>query len=106
MASIDYSDTNVYPRIERIENVTTAAQHITLPRDCTKITFGSTAALHFANVGEHGDVFGQDITAYAFVPTQNLLTISMEVGRQSNRSLLIGTQNGAAAVVVIIEKDK
>lgn len=105
MATIDLTDTNEYPRIKRIA-ITAAAQQITLPRDCTKVTFGSPAALHWANEGADGDGFGVEITEYSFVPANNLLTIHMETGRQSNRVLLIGTQSGSGSLSVILEKDR
>jgi hypothetical protein len=105
MATIDLSDTNAYPRIKRV-SITAAAQQITLPRDCTKITFGSPSALYWANEGADGDVFDVDITDYSFVPANNLLTINMEVGRQSNRVLLIGTQSGTGNLSIIVEKDR
>lgn len=105
MANVDLSNTNSYPRVKRI-SITAAAQQITLPRDCTKVTFGSPAALHWSNEGADGDSFGVEITEYSFVPANNLLTISMETGRQSNRILLVGTQNGSGSLSIILEKDR
>ena len=105
MATIDLSDTNAYPRIKRV-SITASAQQITLPRDCTKITFGSPSALYWANEGADGDAFDVDITDYSFVPANNLLTINMEVGRQSNRVLLIGTQSGTGNLSINVEKDR
>ena len=100
--SVDYTNTNLYPRIETIENITTAAVEILLPRDCTSISFGSAAALHFANVGADGNTFG----AYSFVPANNMLPLPMETGRQSNRLLLVATQSGTADLHIIIIKEK
>lgn len=105
MANIDLSNTNSYPRIKRV-SITAAAQQITLPRDCTRVTFGASAALFWANEGADGDGFGAEITEYSFVPANNLLTINLETGRQSNRVLLIGTQNGSTNLSVILEKDR
>ena len=105
MATIDLSDTNSYPRIKRVD-INAAAQQITLPRDCTKVTFGSTSALYWANEGVDGDAFGGAITDYSFVPANNLLTINMETGRQSNRVLLIGVQSGTGTLSIIVEKDR
>jgi hypothetical protein len=104
----DYSDTNQYPRIETIQNVSTGAVHITLPRDCTSVSFGSPAALHFANVGSENDTFGAsaDITSYGFVPANNMFNMPMETGRQSNRTLLVATQSGTAALHLVIIKEK
>ena len=107
MAIIDYSDTNTYPRVETV-SVTTSAQEITLPRDCTSISFGSPAALHFGNVGNDGDTFGTDadISAYGFVPANNMFNLPMEQGRQSNRKLLVATQSGSADLHIVIIKTK
>jgi len=106
--NIDYTDTNEYPRIETVQNVTTSAVKITLPRDCTSVSFGSAAALHFGNTGESGDTFGAsaDITAYGFVPANNMFNLPLETGRQSNRSLLVSTQSGTAALHLVIIKEK
>jgi hypothetical protein len=105
MASIDLTNTNSYPKIKRV-SISATAQQIILPRDCTKVTFGSPSALFWANEGADGDAFGGSITEYSFVPANNLLTINMETGRQSNRTLLIGTQSGSGTLSVIIEKDR
>jgi len=105
MSIIDLSNVNDYPYIKRFA-VTTTAQEITIPKNATKITFGSIGALYFANIGEDGDAFGVDITDYCFVPANNLISINMEIGRQSNRSLLIAMQSGSGHVNMIIEKDK
>jgi hypothetical protein len=107
--SVDYTNTNLYPRIETIENITTAAVEIFLPRDCTSISFGSAAALHFANVGADGNTFGNtssgaNINAYSFVPANNMLSLTMETGRQSNRILLVATQSGVADLHIILTK--
>jgi len=109
--SVDYTNTNLYPRIETIENITTAAVQILLPRDCTSISFGSPAALHFSNVGAEGDTFGNtssgaDINAYSFVPANNMLPLPMETGRQSNRTLLVATQSGTADLHIMLIKEK
>ena len=111
MSTYDYTDTNNYPRIETVENVTTTAVQITLPRDCTSVSFGSTAALHYANIGSAGDTMGSsssgaDITAYAFVPANNMMNLPMEQGRQSNRKLLVVTQSGTADLHLSIIKTK
>jgi hypothetical protein len=108
MSTYDYTDTNSYPRIETIEDVTTTAVEITLPRDCTSVSFGSTAALYFANDGSAGDTIGsgQTITSYAFVPANNMFSMVMETGRQSNRKLLVVTQSGTADLHICILKTK
>jgi len=106
--AVDYSDTNSYPRVITVQNINTSATFITLPRDCTSISFGSTAALHWSNVGDEGDTFGAaaDITDYGFVPANNMFHLSMETGRQSNRTLLVSTQSGTADLHLVIIKEK
>jgi len=104
MAIIDYSSTNSYPLIKRVA-ITTTAQEITLPAVCTSVTFGSADAIYYANVGSDGQAFTSAITDYSFVPANNLFTIKMEKGTQSNRKLLVGTQAGSGHVSIIIEKE-
>lgn len=104
MAIIDYSSTNSYPVIKRVA-ITTTAQEFTLPTGATKVTFGSVDALYFANEGDDGDSFTVNITNYSFVPANNLYTMSMEKGLQSNRKLLVGTQSGSGHLSIIIEKE-
>ena len=111
MSTYDYTNTNEYPRIETIESVTTTAVQITLPRDCTSVSFGSVAALHWANTGSASQTMGStssgaDITAYAFVPANNMFNLPMEQGKQSNRNLLVVTQSGAADLHICIIKTK
>jgi hypothetical protein len=106
MAIIDLSNTNTYPLVKRVA-LSTAAQQITLPRDCTQITFTAEVDMYWANDGDDGDAFGGS-GILEYVPlTQNLVqTVKMEIGRQSNRTLLVAAQTGTAAVSIIIEKDK
>lgn len=104
MAIIDYTTTNSYPLIKRVA-ITTAAQEFTLPTVCTAVTFGSSDAIYYANIGDDGDAFTSAITDYSFVPANNLFTIKMEKGNQSNRKLLVGTQAGSGHVSIIIEKE-
>ena len=104
MAIIDYTSTNEYPLIKRV-SITTTAQEFSLPAAATKVTFGSVSALYFANEGDDGDAFTSAITDYSFVPANNLFTLAMEKGSQSNRKLLVGTQSGSGHVSIIIEKD-
>ncbi len=104
MAVIDYSNTNSYPLIKRVA-ITTNAQEFILPNVATQITFGSAAAIYFANVGDDGDAFTSAITDYGFVPANNLFTIKMERGSQANRKILVGTQTGAGHVSIIVEKE-
>lgn len=108
MPTYDYTDTNEYPRIETVEDIDTSAVEITLPRDCTSVSFGSTAALRFANVGSAGETIAVDgdITSYGFVPANNMFNLPMEMGRQSNRKLLVVTQSGTANLHVCIIKSK
>lgn len=111
MSTYDYTNTNEYPRIETIESVTTTAVQITLPRDCTSVSFGSVAALHWANTGSASQTMGStssgaDITAYAFVPANNMFNLPMESGKQSNRKLLVVTQSGTADLHICIIKTK
>ncbi len=111
MSTYDYTNTNEYPRIETIESVTTTAVQITLPRDCTSVSFGSVAALHWANTGSASQTMGStssgaDITAYAFVPANNMFNLPMESGKQSNRKLLVVTQSGTADLHISIIKTK
>ena len=111
MSTYDYTNTNEYPRIETIESVTTTAVQITLPRDCTSVSFGSVAALHWANTGSASQTMGStssgaDITAYAFVPANNMFNLPMEQGKQSNRNLLVVTQSGTADLHICIIKTK
>ena len=105
--SVDYSDTNSYPRVTTV-SITTSATFITLPRDCTSVSFGSSSALHWSNVGSEGDTFGAsgDITQYGFVPANNMFSLPMETGRQSNRTLLVSTQSGTADLHIVIIKEK
>ena len=104
MAIIDYSSTNSYPLVKRVA-ITTTAQEFTIPVAASKITFGSTAAIYWANVGSDGEAFTTAITEYSFVPANNLFSIGMEKGGQSNRKLLIGTQAGSGHVSIILEKE-
>lgn len=111
MSTYDYTNTNEYPRIETIESVTTTAVQITLPRDCTSVSFGSVAALHWSNTGSASQTMGSsssgaDITAYAFVPANNMFNLPMEQGKQSNRNLLVVTQSGTADLHICIIKTK
>ena len=111
MSTYDYTNTNAYPRIETIESVTTTAVQITLPRDCTSVSFGSVAALHWSNTGSASQTMGSsssgaDITAYAFVPANNMFNLPMEQGKQSNRNLLVVTQSGTADLHICIIKTK
>jgi hypothetical protein len=111
MSTYDYTNTNEYPRIETVESVTTTAVQITLPRDCTSVSFGSVAALHWANTGSAGQTIGSsssgaDITSYAFVPANNMFNLPMESGKQSNRNLLVVTQSGTADLHLCIIKSK
>lgn len=111
MSTYDYTNTNEYPRIETIESVTTTAVQITLPRDCTSVSFGSVAALHWSNTGSASQTIGSsssgaDITAYAFVPANNMFNLPMESGKQSNRKLLVVTQSGTADLHICIIKTK
>ncbi len=104
MAVIDYTNTNSYPLIKRVA-ITTNAQEFTLPNVATQITFGSSDAIFFANVGSDGDAFTTAITNYGFVPANNLFTVKMERGSQANRKILIGTQSGSGHLSIIVEKE-
>jgi hypothetical protein len=104
MAIIDYTTTNSYPLIKRVA-ITTAAQEFTLPKACTAVTFGSTIALYYANIGDDGDAFTSAITDFSFVPANNLVSLRMKKGNDSSRKLLIGSQTGSGHVSIIIESE-
>jgi len=105
MATLDLSTVNQYPYIKRV-SITDTAQKILLPVTATKITFGSVQSLYFTNIGDDGDDFGGTITDFGFVPANNLFTLHLETGRQSNRDILIGVQSGTGDLCLIIEKDR
>ena len=105
MAILDLTTVNEYPHIKRI-TIGATAQKILIPITATKITFGSIQSLYFTNIGDDGDSFGAEITDYGFVPANNLFTLHLETGRQSNKNILIGVQSGSGDLCLIIEKDR
>jgi len=105
MATHDLTNVNSYPTFKTVDIDNTATK-IIIPNGATEISFGSPAALYCGNVGEDGDGFGpaNPINEYIFIPANNMLRIPMEIGRQSNRVLLIGTQSGSSTLHISINK--
>lgn len=96
---------NSYPITRRYEIQTTATQ-ITFPKEVKKITIGSSGALNYSFEGNDGDAFGdgQDIEHFAFVPANNMMEITIETGRQGNRSIYIAQQSSTGFVSIVLEK--
>ena len=107
MATHDLSNVNTYPKFKTIENIDNTATKIILPSGATAVSIGSPAALYCANDGDDGDSFGDGGgTDYVFIPANNLLEIPMEIGRQSNRVLLVATQSGSSTLHIVINRSK
>ena len=106
MATIDLSNVNTYPKFKTVD-ITNTASKIIIPNGATAISIGSPAALHCGNDGDDGDSFGESgIEDFVFIPANNLLEIPMEVGRQSNRVLLVATQSGSSTLHLVINRSK
>jgi hypothetical protein len=88
-------------------DITNTASKIIIPNGATSISIGSPAALHCGNDGDDGDSFGESgVEDYVFIPANNLLEIPMEIGRQSNRVLLVATQSGSSTLHIVINRSK
>ena len=107
MATHDLSNVNTYPKFKTIDNIDNTATKIILPSGATAVSIGSPAALYCANDGSDGDSFGSGgVIDYVFIPANNLLEIPMEIGRQSNRVLLVATQSGSSTLHIVINRSK
>jgi len=107
MATIDLSTVNSYPKFKTVD-ITANATKIIIPNGATSISVGSPAALYIGNDGDDGDTFGSDndIVDYMFIPANNLLELYLEIGRQSNRVLLVATQSGSSTLHISLNKTK
>ena len=107
MATIDLSTVNSYPKFKTVD-ITANATKIIIPNGAPSISIGSPAALYSGNDGVDGDTFGplNDIVDYMFLPAYNLLELYLEIGRQSNRVLLVATQSGASTLHISLNKTK
>jgi hypothetical protein len=106
MATHDLSNVNTYPKFKTLD-VSNTASKIILPNGATAISIGSPAALYCGNDGSDGDSFGDGgVIDYVFIPANNLLEIPMEIGRQSNRVLLVATQSGSSTLHIVINRSK
>jgi hypothetical protein len=105
MATLDLSNINSYPKFKTIKNVSSTATKIIIPNGANTIAIGSPAALFIGNDGEDGDVFGDGgVEDYTFIPANNVYEMDLEIGRQSNRVLLVGTQSGSSTIHICITK--
>ena len=107
MATIDLTTVNTYPKFKTVD-ITSNATKIIIPNGATSISIGSPAALYIGNDGDDGDTFGSDneIVDYMFIPANNLLELMLEIGRQSNRTLLVATQSGSSTLHISLNRTK
>jgi hypothetical protein len=101
-------ETNSYPITRRFD-ISDTATEITIPRDATMISIGGTEKINYSFNGNDGDSFGDgvsDIQHFSFVPANNMCPISLETGRQSNRSIFVASETSSSKLFMVIEKSR
>jgi len=99
-------ETNSYPITRRIE-LTNTATAISFPRDANVISIGANARINYSFEGNEGDTFGDgenDNFHFSFVPANNMCPITLEQGRQSNRTIYIATESASGTVSIVLSK--
>ena len=98
----DLRNISKYPHFKTLI-VTTTAEEIKLPSQCSQFTAGSSASALY--VAQNGATDGSTMpTDKMFVPAGNALSVVIGRGASRSNSIFVSSQAGSATVVIILEE--
>lgn len=98
----DLRNVSKYPHFKTI-SITTDAEEIQLPSQCSQFTAGSSASALF--IAQNGATDGAAMPAdKMFVPAGNAISVVIGRGASRSNSMFVSSQAGAATVVIVLEE--